>query len=126
MLLQQLYRRPGMIAAAALSFAAASVASAQSRIVLPAGSVIIVRTTAPLQSTSAQTGQTFETNVEGSIGVAEYTVIPSAPPFRGVGPAAPPATRQRSGVIDVVFDRLTLPNGQSYAISGKLTSTDSA
>jgi peptidoglycan hydrolase-like protein with peptidoglycan-binding domain len=37
-----------------------------------------------------------------------------------------PATRQQSGVVDVVFDRLTLPNGSSFAIRGKLTSTDSA
>jgi hypothetical protein len=29
-------------------------------------------------------------------------------------------------VIDVVFDRLTLPNGTTFPISGKLTSTDSA
>jgi peptidoglycan hydrolase-like protein with peptidoglycan-binding domain len=37
-----------------------------------------------------------------------------------------PANRQQSGVIDIVFDRLTLPNGATYAIRGKLTSTDSA
>jgi peptidoglycan hydrolase-like protein with peptidoglycan-binding domain len=39
---------------------------------------------------------------------------------------ATPATRQQSGVIDVVFDQLTLPNGTSFQIQGKLTSTDSA
>ncbi|MFL5597260.1 MAG: peptidoglycan-binding domain-containing protein, partial [Gemmatimonadaceae bacterium] len=39
---------------------------------------------------------------------------------------ATPATRQQSGVIEVVFDRLTIPSGASYAITGKLTSTDSA
>jgi hypothetical protein len=37
----------------ALTFAAAPMA-AQSRVVLPAGSVILVRTTTPLQSASAQ------------------------------------------------------------------------
>jgi len=46
----------------ALTFAAAPVA-AQSRVVLPAGSVILVRTTSPLQSATAQTGQTFEATV---------------------------------------------------------------
>ncbi|MDQ3673972.1 MAG: hypothetical protein M3365_06330, partial [Gemmatimonadota bacterium] len=56
-----------------LALIAASTAAAQSRIVLPAGSVIIVRTTAPLQSASARTGQTFETTVEESIGIDEYT-----------------------------------------------------
>jgi hypothetical protein len=125
MFLSQLYRRPGTALAVALSVAAAAPALAQ-RIVLPAGSVIIVRTTSPLQSTSARAGQTFETNVEGSIGIDEYTVIPSGSTIRGVVSVATPATRQQSGVIDIVFDRLTLPNGTSYAISGKLTSTDSA
>ena len=39
---------------------------------------------------------------------------------------ATPATRQQSGVIEVVFDRLTLPSGSTFPISGRLTSTDSA
>lgn len=110
----------------ALAFIAASAATAQSRVVLPAGSVIIVRTTAPLQSASAQAGQTFETTVEESIGVDEFTVIPAGSRIRGVISVATPATRQQSGVIDVVFDRLTLANGTTFPISGKLTSTDSA
>lgn len=110
----------------ALAFVAASSASAQSRVVLPAGSVIIVRTTAPLQSASATTGQTFETDVVESIGVDEYTVIPAGSKIRGVISLATPATRQQSGVIDAVFDRLMLPNGSTFPITGKLTSTDSA
>ena len=111
---------------AALMLLAASAASAQSRVVLPAGSVIIVRTTAPLQSASAKSGQTFDTNVEESVGVDEFTVIPAGSKIRGVVSLATPATRQQSGVIEVVFDRLTLPNGSTFPITGKLTSTDSA
>lgn len=110
----------------ALGFIAASAASAQSRIVLPAGSVIMVRTTGPLQSASAQAGQSFVTNVEESVGVDEYTVIPSGSRIRGVVSLARPATRQQSGVIEVVFDRLILPDGSTLPITGKLTSTDSA
>src|SRR6059058_4671928 len=100
--------------AIALGFAAASPASAQSRVVLPAGSVILVRTTSPLQSASARTGQTFETTVEESVGVDEYNAIPSGSTIRGSVTLARPASRQQSGVIEVVFDRLTLPNGQTY------------
>jgi peptidoglycan hydrolase-like protein with peptidoglycan-binding domain len=111
--------------AAALAFLATT-ASAQSRVVLPAGSVIIVRTTSPILSATAQSGQTFETNVEGSIGVDEYTVIPAGSKIRGVISMATPATRQQSGVVEIVFDRLTLPTGSTFPISGKLTSTDSA
>ena len=112
--------------AIALAFVAASAASAQSRVVLPAGSVIIVRTTAPLQSASAKTGQSFETSVEESVGVDEFTVIPAGSKIRGVVSLATPATRQQSGVIEVVFDRIMLPNGTNFPITGKLTSTDSA
>jgi peptidoglycan hydrolase-like protein with peptidoglycan-binding domain len=110
----------------ALAFVAVAPAAAQSRIVLPAGSVIIVRTNAPLQSTSARTGQTFQTTVEEAVGIDEYTVIPAGSTIRGSVTMATPATRQQSGVVEVVFDRLTLPNGTSYPIVGKLTSTDSA
>jgi peptidoglycan hydrolase-like protein with peptidoglycan-binding domain len=94
--------------------------------VLPAGSVIIVRTTAPLQSASVKTGQMFETNVEESVGVDEFTVIPAGSKIRGVVALATPATRQQSGVIEVVFDRIMLPNGSTFPIAGRLTSTDSA
>lgn len=109
-----------------LALIAASSASAQARIVVPEGSVIIVRTTAPLQSASARTGQTFETTVEESVGIDEYTVIPAGSRIRGSVTLATPATRQQSGVIEVVFDRLTLPDGSTFPITGKLTSTDSA
>jgi peptidoglycan hydrolase-like protein with peptidoglycan-binding domain len=108
----------------ALAFVTASAASAQIRPVLPAGSVIIVRTTGPLESASARSGQTFETNVDESVGVDEYTVIPAGSRIRGVVNLARPATRQQSGVIEVVFDRLTLPDGSTLPITGKLTSTD--
>ncbi len=111
--------------AAIAVIATSTAAVAQSR-VLPAGTVIFVRTTAPLQSANAKTGQYFNANVEESIGVDEYTVIPSGSTIRGLVTMVTPANRQQSGVIDLVFDRLTLPNGSSYAIRGKLTSTDSA
>ena len=112
--------------AALALFAVSTAASAQSRVVLPAGTVIIARTTSPLQSASARSGQTFEANVEESIGVDDYTVIPAGSTIRGVISAVRAATRSQSGVIDVAFDRLTLPNGSTFPITGKLTSTDSA
>jgi hypothetical protein len=122
----QLHKYLTTVCGIALTFSAASIASAQSRVVLPAGSVIIVRTTTPLQSATAKSGQTFDTNVEESVGVDEFTVIPAGSKIRGVISLATPATRQQSGVIEVVFDRLTLPNGSTFPIEGKLTSTDSA
>jgi peptidoglycan hydrolase-like protein with peptidoglycan-binding domain len=108
---------------AALALGATANLPAQAR-VLPAGSVIIVRTTAPIQSSTAKQGDTFETTVEESVGVDEYTIIPSGSRIRGVMAMVTPATRQQSGVIDVVFDRLLLPDGSTLPISGRLTSTD--
>jgi peptidoglycan hydrolase-like protein with peptidoglycan-binding domain len=99
---------------------------AQTRTVLPEGTVIIVRTSSPLESSTAKTGQTFETVVADTVRVENYTVIPAGSRIRGVITFAQPADRQRSGVIEVRFDRLTLPDGTIYPLSGKLTSTDAA
>ena len=112
--------------AAALSAACTASALAQSRVVVPSGTVVMVRTTTPLQSTSAQAGQTFETAVQESVGIEDFTVVPAGSRIRGTIVTARPATRQQSGVIEVVFDRLTLSDGSSVGIRGKLTSTDSA
>jgi hypothetical protein len=99
---------------------------AQQRAVLPEGSVIIVRTTAPLESSTARVGQTFETTVADAVGADNFTVIPAGSRIRGVVTFAQAADRQRSGVIEVNFDRLTLPDGSVRPLSGKLTSTDAA
>ncbi|HET7230411.1 MAG TPA: peptidoglycan-binding protein [Longimicrobium sp.] len=109
---------------AGLSVTAA--AAQQGRTVLPEGSVIIVRTTTALESNTARVGQTFETVVADSISADEYTVIPAGSRIRGVVTFAQPADRQRSGVIEVSFDRLTLPGGAVQTLAGKLTSTDAA
>lgn len=119
-------RSRGALSGIALAFISATTALAQSRVVLPAGSVIIVRTATPLTSVSAKAGDVFETTVGESVGVDEYTVIPAGTRIRGVVKLATPATRQQSGVIDVVFDQLILADGSTVPITGKLTSTDSA
>ena len=81
------------------------------RLVLPEGSVIIVRTSSPLESSTAKVGQTFETVVVDTMRVDNYTAIPAGSRIRGVVTFAQAADRQRSGVIEVNFDRLTLPDG---------------
>jgi peptidoglycan hydrolase-like protein with peptidoglycan-binding domain len=96
------------------------------RLVLPEGSVIIVRTSTPLESATAKVGQSFETVVADTVRVDNYTAIPAGSRIRGMVTFAKPADRQNSGVIEVNFDRLTLTSGQTYALSGKLTSTDAA
>lgn len=110
----------------ALPLLAASAASAQTRLTLPAGTVIIVQTTTALQSNSARTGQTFETTVVDAIGLDNYTVVPSGSRIRGTITFAKPANRQESGVIQADFNRLLLADGTSYPIVARLTSTDAA
>jgi peptidoglycan hydrolase-like protein with peptidoglycan-binding domain len=117
---------PGAAWSLALSLFVASGLAAQTRVTLPEGSVIIVRTATSLQSANAQAGQVFSTVVIDTIRADNYTVIPAGSRIRGVISYARPATRQQSGVIEVDFDRLTLSDGTVYAINGKLTSTDSA
>jgi peptidoglycan hydrolase-like protein with peptidoglycan-binding domain len=109
-----------------LTLLSATALGAQTRVVLPEGSVIIVRTTTPLESSTARVGQTFETTVEEAIGADNYVVIPAGSRIRGTVTFAQPADRQRSGVIEVSFDRLILAGGASYPLSGRLTSTDAA
>jgi peptidoglycan hydrolase-like protein with peptidoglycan-binding domain len=109
-----------------LALLAAPIAVAQTRVALPAGTVIIVRTTSALESSTAKAGQSFETVVVDTIRVDNYTAIPAGSHIRGVVSFAQAADRQKSGVIEVNFDRLTLPDGKAYAFSGKLTSTDPA
>ena len=99
-------------------------AQAQNRLTLPAGSVILVRTQAQLQSSSVRQGQTFDTIVEDSVGLENYTVIPRGSHIRGTITYVQPATRSQSGVIEVDFNSLTLPDGTTYPIQGRLTSTD--
>lgn len=124
------YRRmkslAGVISALLFMLVAVPEVSAQNRVVLPEGSVIIVRTSTPLESATAKPGQIFETVVVDTLRVDNYTVIPAGSRIRGVVTFAQAADRQRSGVIEVNFDRLALPDGAAYNLNGKLTSTDAA
>ena len=103
---------------------AGSAAQAQTRVTIPAGSVIIVRTQQPLQSATSKVGQTFETTVLSPVSVNGYTLIPANSRIRGVINYVQPASGQRSGVMQIGFDRVTLPNGASFTFAGRLTSTN--
>lgn len=98
---------------------------AQTRVTLPPGTVFLVRTEHALESNNAAVGQTFETTVTEDVSVNGYTVIPGSSRVRGVVTFVRPATGSQSGVMQVIFNRLSLPGGSTYAIAGKLTSTDS-
>jgi len=109
---------------AAMSVLALTPLAAQNRVTLPAGSVVLVRTQSILESSSVRVGQSFDTVVDDSVGIDNYTVIPSGSHIRGTITYVQPATRSQSGVIEVDFNQLTLADGTSYPIQGRLTSTD--
>src|SRR5688500_7866383 len=94
----------GLMVALLLSTALA--ASAQARAVLPAGTVITVKTTTALQSSTMNKGDLFETVIEEDVVADQMVIIPAGSRVRGVVALATRATRQESGVIDIVFDRL--------------------
>jgi peptidoglycan hydrolase-like protein with peptidoglycan-binding domain len=109
-----------------LSLVCVATAAAQNRVTIPSGSVILVRTEQALQSNNSQVGQVFQTRVLADVSADGYTLIPVNSRIRGVVAYVQPATRERSGVMQITFDRLTLPDGSVHAITAKLTSTDSA
>lgn len=109
----------------ALLLIAAIPGLAQSRPVLPAGTVITVKTTTALQSATMKQGDTFEAVIEDDVVADQAVVIPAGSRVRGVVALATKATRQESGVLDIVFDRLQA-GGFTYGIQGKLTSADTA
>lgn len=117
---------PGAVSTLVLALVFASTLSAQTRVVLPEGSVILVKTAGSLESSTAKVGQTFETIVVDTIRVDNATVIPAGSRIRGVVSYARAADRQNSGVIQVRFDRLTLPGGAALDIEARLTSIDPA
>ena len=116
----------GTVSTLVLALVFATTMSAQTRVVLPEGSVILVKTAGPLESSTAKAGQTFETIVADTIRVDNATVIPAGSRIRGVVSYARAADRQNSGVIQVRFDRLTLPGGAALDIEARLTSIDPA
>ena len=113
-------------AGVAMALLLAAVPASAQRPVLPAGTVITVKTTVPLQSATMTQGQTFEAVIDEELVVDQMAVIPSGSRVRGVVALATKATRQESGVLDIVFDRLILADGSAFTIQGKLTSTDTA
>lgn len=119
------FLKAGMLTAC-FTLLAVPALSAQTRVVLPEGSVIIVRTSSALESATAKAGQNFETVVTDTVRVDNYTVVPAGSRIRGVVTLAQAASRQQSGVMEISFDQLTLPDGTVRTLSGKLTSTDAA
>lgn len=91
------------------------------------GTVLILEMQTRLNSKETRTSDRFTARVIEKVtdkqGVA---LIPLESIVSGYVRSVTPAQyRRRSGVIEVVFDKLRLPSGREYSINGMLTSSDS-
>jgi hypothetical protein len=89
------------------------------------GTVVPVKLDDPLSSKDAQNGDTFTATVTNSSSYSNATTLPVGTKVEGVVRSAHPKEGKNPGTLDLSFDRVTLPNGHSYSISGTPIALDS-
>lgn len=89
---------------------------------LPDGTVLVCRMETPLNSKTARPSDRFTARVLVPIMDARgRTLVPGNSLVEGhVVEAQRAQSRRRSGIIEVAFDQLTLPDGQRYRLLGNL------
>src|SRR6185436_6387598 len=89
---------------------------------LPDGTLLICRIETRLDSKTAQTADRFKARVIVPVTDARgRALVPAGSLVEGhVESAQRAQRRRRSGIIEVGFDRLITPDGQSYRLSGLL------
>jgi hypothetical protein len=95
---------------------------AANEVVLPADSVLKVKLDNTLSSNQNQPGDRFTATVSG--GDSGYN-LPSGTRVEGVVREAQPGSNDQPGSLDVDFNALRLPDGQTYQINGAPISLDS-
>ena len=86
-------------------------------IVIPAGTVLNVRTTSPISTNSAQAKQEFEGSLSKPLMVGETIVVPVGAPVHGVIPQAKSAGRiSGEGTLTLALSSLTV-KGKPYQIA---------
>lgn len=107
----------------ALTFAAS--AFAQSRLTVPAGTVIPLRMESYLSSASSRVGDRFTATVFRNVEVDGVVAIPEGSKVEGRVTQVTPAERKsKAGTIGIAFERLMLPSGRSIEVDGTLTTLD--
>jgi len=108
--------------AAITSESGTAVADARS-ITVPSGAVVPVTLDSTLSSATAQVGQTFMTTVvSANPGDSEF---PSGSKIEGVITEVRRKTSSNPGMLDVNFRAVVLPDGERYAMQGRLSALDS-
>ncbi len=90
-----------------------------------AGTVIPVKLDQSLSSKTAQEGDTFTATVANASAYRNATALPVGTKVDGVIRAARAKESKRPGMLDLAFNRVTLPDGRSYSISGTPIALDS-
>ncbi len=95
--------------------------------VLPRGHVLILRIETPLDSGKNRPGDRFYARLDEVLTDEENRmIIPANALFVGhVADVAPAQMRRRSGVIEIIFDKMLTADGRELPIKGILTSVDS-
>ncbi len=94
--------------------------------ILPRGHVLVLRLETPLDSGKNRPGDRFYARLDDVLTDEENRmVIPANTLFVGhVADVAPAQMRRRSGVIEIVFDKMLTADGRELSIKGILTSAD--
>lgn len=109
---------------ALMLLAAVPLAAAESDVTLPANTIIPVFLEGSLSSNESQAGDTFTAAVNTS-GKDAYAGIPDGAKVEGTVKEAQAKEGKDPGLLDLQFDRLLLPNGDTFKINGSLASLDS-
>jgi len=85
--------------------------------------VVPVTLDTPLDSSSSNVGDTFTATVSGD--GSAYADLPKGTKVEGHVAAVQPMSGDQPAILDLAFDRVDFPDGQSQSIDGTLTSLDS-
>ena len=88
---------------------------------LNSGTVIPAELDQPLSSKANRSGDRFSATVRSG---EDDAGLPAGTKIHGVVRAVTPASGGNPGVLDVDFNRITMPDGQTKAMSGQLISLD--
>ena len=112
--------------AAAVAIASAVMAPgsalAARRVTLNSGSVIAAKLNDALSSNESRQGDSFTATLNSA--EARQSGLPAGTQIQGVVRSAQPKDDKHPGILDLTFQRLLLPDGKSYGISGSLIGLD--
>lgn len=94
-------------------------------VTIDAGTVIPVRLDDELSSNNSRRGDAFTATIRQD-DMASYAGIPWGAKIEGRVVTARAKRGNRPGLLELAFDRLKLPSGETYAINGSLIGLDSA